>query len=155
MPEHRGKQSIRIARVHRQFGNLLAVVQPQMLPGATGVGRTVNAIADGQVGAVESFATAHVNNIGVGRRDRDGADGLSGLLIENRFPALPGVVGFPDTAVDSADVEHIRLTRNTRERSRSAAAKWSDHSPGHFLQESAGKRWRFGQARDGRQTAGH
>ncbi len=50
------------------------------------------AVPDGQVGALQTFATANVHNVGIGRRDRDGADAAGRLLVKNRIPSVPEVV---------------------------------------------------------------
>jgi hypothetical protein len=115
MAEHGGEHFVRIARINGQRRNLLSVDQAEMRPGFAGVGRFINAVAHREVGAMQSLAAAHINNVWVGRRDRDGADRLRGLVVEDRVPGAAVVVRFPNAAVHLADVEHIGLAGHARQ----------------------------------------
>ena len=84
MAEHGGENAIRVARIDGERGNLLSIAQAEMRPGFAGVGGFVDAVADREIGAMQSFAAADINDVGIGGGDRDGADGLRGLVIEDR-----------------------------------------------------------------------
>src|SRR5450631_959623 len=104
-----------------------------MLPGAARVGRFVDAVAYGEIGAAQAFATSNIDRVGIGRRNREGSDGTGGLIIEDGIPGAAEVRRFPDSAVIRRHVEDIRLARNAGNRHGAAAAKWSDHPPVKFL----------------------
>ena len=81
---------------------------------------------------MQSFAAADVNDLRIGGRDHDRADRSGGLLIEDRLPGASIVGGLPDAAVHRADVEHVRLARDTAQRTSTSAAKRADVAPAHF-----------------------
>ena len=112
MPQHCGKYLIGIARIHRQRGNLLPVSEPKMGPRLSRIGRFVNPVADGKVGPVQSLSTPDVNDVRIGRRNRNRADGLCRLLIEDRIPGTPVVIRFPYSAIYLPHVEDIWLAGN-------------------------------------------
>ncbi len=83
------KEPVRIARVDRYRGNLLAIAQAKMRPGRARVGGFVDSVADGQIGAMQPFAAADVNDFRVGGRNRDGADGAGRLRSKMGFQVRP------------------------------------------------------------------
>ena len=133
MAEHGGENSIGIARIDGQRGDLLAVAQAEMSPGLSGVGRFVDSVANGEVGAMQAFAAGDINNVGIGGSDGDGADRLRGFVVEDRSPGAAVVVGFPDAAVDLAHIEDIGLAGNAGGGASAAAAKRADHAPMQIL----------------------
>ncbi len=67
--------------------------------------------------------------LGIGRRDRDGADRAGRLVVEDRRPG-PAVVGrLPDAAVHRADVEDVRLRRDAGRGLGPSAAERADVAP--------------------------
>src|SRR4029077_12593434 len=82
---------------------------------------------------MQSFAAGHINDVDVGRGNRDGAYGLRGLLIEDRFPCPAVVVRLPDASVYLSDVEQVRLVRNSSRGASASAAKGPDHAPPQVL----------------------
>ena len=109
MAERGDEQAIRVLRIDRELRNLLRVAQAEMRPGLAGVGRFVDAVADGEVRARQPFAAADVDDVRIGRRDGDPADRSGRLVVEDRLPGAAGVGRLPDAAVDHADVEGVRL----------------------------------------------
>ena len=109
MAEHRGEDPIRIVRIDGERRDLLAVAQAEVRPGAAGVGRSVDAVAHREVGALQPLAAADVDDVRIRRRHRDRADRLRRLVVEDGLPGAPVVVGPPDAAVADADVEDIRM----------------------------------------------
>ena len=132
MPGDRDEKAIGIARVNRHLRNLLAVAQPEMRPGRAGIGGLVDAVADRQIGTMQSLTAGDVDDVRVGGRNFNGADRAGRLLIEDRLPGPPEVVGLPDSAVHRADVEDVRLAGNARDGARAATAKWTDVAPLHL-----------------------
>ena len=98
-----------IARVDDDLRDLLAVAQAEVRPRLAGVGGLVDAVAGREVGALQPFAAADVDDVRVRRRDRDRADRAGRLVVEDRRPGAAVVGRLPHAAVDGADVEHVRL----------------------------------------------
>ena len=96
------------------------------------VGRFVHAVADCEVGADDSRAGADVDDVGIGRRDGDGADRAGGLVIEQRRPGGTVVGGAPDAAVVEADVEDVGLAGHAGKRAGASGARRPDGAPVHL-----------------------
>ncbi len=126
------EEPVGIARIDGHHGNLLPIAQAEMRPGRTGIDGLVDTVADGEIGTMQPFPAADVDDVGIGRCNDDCADGAGRLMIEDRIPGAPVVVGLPHPAVYRADVEDIRLARNAGEGARAAAAKRPDVAPVHF-----------------------
>jgi hypothetical protein len=135
MPQHRGEQVVGVARVHRQRRNLLAVAEAQVRPGLARVGGFVDAVAHRQIGALQALAAGHVDDVRIGGRHRDGADGAGGLAIEDRRPGAAVVVGLPDAAVDLAHVEQVGLAGYAGRGARPPAAERADVAPVQILEK--------------------
>ena len=58
MAEHGNEDAVRVPRVNRQIRDLLPVAQSQMTPRAAGIGGSIDPIAYGEIGAVQSFTTS-------------------------------------------------------------------------------------------------
>ena len=56
-----------------------------------------------------AFALAHVDDIGIGRRDADGADGFVVHVVEQRFPVEAAVGGLPQAAGGESDIHGHRI----------------------------------------------
>ena len=119
-----------------------------MLPGAARVGRLVDAVADGKVGAAQAFSAADIDRARTGggdgqRSDRTGAVVVIRLVIiglvairlsiEDRVPSAAEVGRLPNSAVVGRHVEDIRLARHPGNRHRASPAKRPDHAPVEFL----------------------
>ena len=133
MPEDCGENFVGITRIDRERRDLLAIAQAEMLPGLARIGRFVNAVADGKIGAVQSLAAGGINNVGIGRGNGDGADRLSGFVVEDGGPGAAVVVGLPHAAVYLRHVIDVWLAGNAGDGARAAAAEWANHAPVQFL----------------------
>jgi len=129
MAERRDEHAIRVPRIDDQRADLPRIAQPEMRPGPAGVGGLVDAVADRQIRTLKSFAAADVDDVRIGRRDRDGANRLRRLPVEDRCPRPAVIVRFPDTAVVDADVEDVRLLRHSGRADRPSATERSDMPP--------------------------
>ena len=129
MAQHRRVQPVWISWVHGEIGNLLRVIERQVRPGDAAVRRTINAVADRQIRPMQAFAACHVDGSGIGRSNRDRANGLSGCRVEQGIPGPAVISGFPYAAIDRADQEGVGLARNAGHRSRAPAAERSNHPP--------------------------
>src|SRR5579862_1626932 len=81
---------------------------------------------------MQAFPAAHINNVGIGRRDGNRANRPRRLAIEKRLPSASEVRGLPDAAIHRSDVEDVWLAGNSRQGTCAAAAKWPDIAPAHL-----------------------
>ena len=126
------ENAVGIFRIDENRGDLLRVAETEMRPGFSRVGGFVNAIAGGKIGALQTFAAADVNDIGIGRCDGQRADGAGGLVVENRIPGVSKIGGLPDAAVDGSHVENVGLVRDAGDGHGAASAERADAAPAHF-----------------------
>ncbi len=135
MARNRNEQPVGIARINCHLRDLLAVAQAQVHPRRAAVGGLVDAVADREIRTMQPFAAADVNNVRIRRRNFDCTDRASRLLIKDRLPGPPKVIGLPDPAIHGAYIEHVRLTRHARNRTRAPAAKRANIAPLHLVEE--------------------
>ena len=114
MAENRDEEPVWIGRVDDDLRNLLAVAQAEVRPGLAGVGGFVHAVAGGEIGALQSFAAADVDDVRIGLRDRQRADRSGRLIVEDRRP---------DAAVVVASARRRRCSRRCRRRSAASARR--------------------------------
>src|ERR1700732_921384 len=93
MAKHGSEQVIWIARIDGQSRDLLAVAQTEVSPRFSGIYGFVNSVTYRKVGALQAFAAGGVNNIWIGGSYGDGADGLRGLVFEDRPPSASLIGG--------------------------------------------------------------
>src|SRR5260370_35758566 len=103
-----------------------------MRPTLSGVCGFVETVAGREIGALQSFTAANVNDVRIGRRNGQRANGASGLVVENRIPSIAEIGGLPDPAVAGGHVENIRLVRHAGDGHGAASAEWTDAAPAHF-----------------------
>src|SRR5439155_23472041 len=87
--QYRGKGDVGVARVDGHLADL-AFLLPDVQPVLAAVGRSVNAVADDDVAADVGLAGAGVDDVGVGRRNGDAADGGIDLVVKDGFPGVAG-----------------------------------------------------------------
>ena len=114
------------------------VAEAEVRPRFAGVGGFVNAVADGEIGAGQTFAAGNINDVWIGGCDGDGADRLRGLVVEDGRPGAAVIVGLPDAAIHGADIENIGLARHAARGASASAARGADHAPAHFLVRALG-----------------
>src|ERR1700757_4422092 len=103
-----------------------------MRPGFARVRRFVDTVSDRQIGAVQSLATADVDDVRLRGRDRDGANRARRLIIKDGIPGTPEVGRLPYAAVHGSDVEDVRLAGNAGDGARATSAKRADVAPAEF-----------------------
>src|SRR5512143_3556955 len=135
MAEYRDEQAIWVARVDDDRADLLPVAQAEVLPGFPGIGRFVHAVTGGQIGTLQAFAATDVDDVGIGWGHRESAYRTGRLIIEDRFPCMTEIVGFPHAAVVDADVKDVWLTGYPGCSDGSTPSMWSDHPPTKVLIE--------------------
>ncbi len=128
MPQPSHENFIRVGRMHNESPDLLHIAQAYMLPVFAAVGRFENAIAHGQVRAVQAFAGSDINNVWLGRRDGDITNGTRWRFIEDRTPGSTIVICFPDTTVVDAHKKDVWLRRNAYGTNRTTRAKGADEA---------------------------
>src|SRR5262245_34347100 len=140
MSERGDKYAVRIARIDDDAGNVAGVVEPEVCPRFTGVGRTVYPVAVGPILPHVRFTAADVDDVRIGRRYTDRADrGDLRDAVADVPPARPTVCRLPHAAVDGTEVEHVPLRRIAGNRNGASAAEWSHQSPSQPAQIST--RW--------------
>ncbi len=129
MSQHRHEHTVGIARVDEDRGDLLPVPQAEMTPGAPAVRGLIDPVSYRQVGTLQAFAAAHVQGLGIRRRDGDRADRAGRLVVEDRRPGAAVVGALPHAAVVHPDVEHVGRAGDAGGSDRAAAAKRADQAP--------------------------
>jgi len=152
--EHRDEDPVRIVRVDDHSGDLLAVPQAELPPRPPGVGGLVDPVAHRQVGALQAFAAADIDNVGIGTGDGESADRAGRLSVEDRSPGAPVVGALPHAAVVDADIEDVRLTRHTGRPDGTAAAKRPNQAPVQAGEEGGVVLLGDGEGREERQDNG-
>ena len=99
----------------------LGLVEPQVMPGAAGVERAVDAVADRSAVARVAFAGAHPDDVRVAPEDRDGADRRHRLVVEDRLEGQAAVGRLPDAAGRAPDVDHLGVRFHRRDGDDAAA----------------------------------
>ena len=100
-----------------------------MRPRLAGIDRFVDAVAVPYGIPERRFAAADEDDVWIRRSHGNRADRRCRLTVEDRRPHPAAVDGFPDTAIDRAEVEIVGATGYSGCRRHSPATEWSDHSP--------------------------
>jgi len=82
VPAGRHIDDLRIRGIHRDALDTLGFIEAQMSPGFPAVGGAPDAVADRRTLAIVALAHADVHNVGVRRRDADGADRSVRLFVK-------------------------------------------------------------------------
>ena len=89
--------------------------QTHVFPGRAAVTTAKHARTIGDVTSADVFAGSDPNGFGIVRVERNTADRVGVLIIKNRGPGGPAVLGFPDTAATDADVPGAWVFRIDRD----------------------------------------
>src|SRR5690349_11082581 len=120
--ERRYENDVRVRGVDDDTADLTDVAEPHVLPRLAGVGGHEHAAPVDHVIPGVPLSRAHPDDARVRRRERDGADGRGGLILEDRFPGIPAVRGLPDSARPGPDVVHVAVARHADHRGDAPAA---------------------------------
>src|SRR5439155_6227724 len=90
-----GQDRVAAAWVDEDLRDVLGVIQSDVGPALAAIDRLVDAVADRHAVADPAFAGAGPDDLRVRGIDRDGADGLDTLLIEDRPECRSAVDRFP------------------------------------------------------------
>src|SRR5205823_1937375 len=132
MPEHGDEEAVGILRIDGDLRNLLALPKAKVLPAPPAVDGSVDPVSRGQVGPLQAFAAAHIDDVRVRKRDGDGADASRRLIVEDWRPRPAVVYRPPDAAVDRAHVEDARARRHAGSGLRAPSAEGPDRAPVQF-----------------------
>ena len=137
--ERRDIDAIGIRRVDHHASDLARGFEADVGPGLAGVGGFVHADAVGVLAADIGLAGADVDDIGIRRRHRDGADRADGnALVGDGEPGAAGVLGLPHAAADGAEIEGVGLVGVAGDAIRASAAHGADVAPAQTGQQAAG-----------------
>src|SRR4029077_4091140 len=107
------------------------------------ISRSINAVAPiGRI-AVVRFASSNPDDIGIGRRNDDRANGQCWLLVEDRIKRHAVVVRLENAAVSKSDIKDKGVARINRYiRDASAHNRWPDRARFQIFEKDVGKLWR-------------
>ena len=108
MPQGRDEGDIGIRRINNDLADRARIVQANVLPGLAAVQRLVDTIAVRDVAANAGFARPHVQDIVIGTRHCNAADGGGALFVKDR------------TTTSSRRRSTSRLRRRSRRNSKSS-----------------------------------
>ncbi len=77
---------------------MLGLFQTHIRPGLSAVEAFIDAVAVSDVTAADVFARPDPDDLGIDGVQRQAADGIRRLAVEDRRPGRPGVFRFPDAA---------------------------------------------------------
>ena len=129
LTDRRDEDHIGILRMHGDLADVVRIDEPEVGPGAAGVGRFVDAVAEACRVAERGFPGAHEDHVGRRWRDRQSADRGYGLVVKYREPRSAGVPGFPNAAVDVPEIEFIGPVGHAAHGGDAAAAERAEHAP--------------------------
>ena len=110
--------------------DMLRRLEADIRPGPAGIGRSVDAVAVGDVEPDGGLPGARVDHVGVGARHRDGADrGASHEAVRDAPPIHAAVDRLPDAAGAGAEIEHHLVHGIARDGDDAAAARRADAPP--------------------------
>jgi len=129
MAKRRDEDDVGVLWIDEDAADLARVVETEMGPGLSCVGRLVHAVAVRNLRPHVGLAGADVDDVRVGRRNADRTDRRDWLRVEDRVPRPSGVRRLPDAAADRTEVERVRLSRNAADAVDPAAAERPDAAP--------------------------
>ena len=107
-----GVDDVRRARVNHDARDLVRLREADVRPVLPRIHRFVHPVANGRVVARISLAGAHVQHVGVARRDGDGTDGGGALLVEDGFEGRARVGGLDDAPVRARHIVDVAIARH-------------------------------------------
>ena len=100
----RDEHDVPVARIDQDLADVFRGCEAHVLPCAAAVPAPVDPVAPRHVPPAHVFARADPHNVGIGRVDGDVADGIRGVIVEDRGPGGARVRGLPDAAGADSDV---------------------------------------------------
>ncbi len=112
--------------------------QPHVFPVLPGVGRPIDAVADGDVAADEGLTRTGPDHVRIGGSDGQRADRGGRLIIEDRGPVDPAVHRLEDTTRGGPEIVDVRVSGNAGHRADPVAHR-ADMAPGQGLEHDRGQ----------------
>ena len=100
----RDVDEVRILGVDGDLRDIIALFQAGPGPGLSGVGGLPDAVAVGAGAGVHGLPCAEIEDVGIGRRDRQIAHAHVAVLVENGLERDSRVLGFPEAAAGRENV---------------------------------------------------
>ena len=94
----RDVDGVRVLRVDQDLADVLGALEADVLPALAAVLALVDAVAVADAALAVVLAGADPDDVRVLRVDRDAADRVGALAVEDGRPGGPGVLGLPDAA---------------------------------------------------------
>src|SRR5438445_12155647 len=99
MSENGHEDAIRIARIDSNVRDLLCILEAELGPSLAGVSGYVDPVADGEIGTMQPFTTADVDDVACARRHGERPAGPRRQSGDHRSPCAPGVAALRHDAV--------------------------------------------------------
>ncbi len=149
----RHEDDVGIRRMDRDASDPAAQRQAHVPPVLAAVGRAIHAVADRYVAPDERLAGPGPNHVGVGGRDRERADRLRLLIVEDRPPSVATVFTLEHASGRRTEVVDIRVARLPDHRAHAVADRphVSEVGAGEEVVREVGKGLRSGRGGYGRQ----
>src|SRR5215213_2205405 len=126
----RHPHDVRVVRVDADLADVARITQPAVGPAPPGVGTAVDAVAMGDVDTDGRFAGTSVDDVRVGRRNRQRADrGCGEEAIGHGLPVGAAIGCLPDAAGHRAEVVGMRLLGAAGHGDHPTATKRTNASP--------------------------
>ena len=136
MAERGHVHGLRIGRIYKDVANVVGVTEPEVRPALATISRLVDAVAPRNAVARVVLTRAHPDDVGVGRMDGDGADGIGAFVIEERLEGDSIVHGPPEAARRSGDEDRVReLTDHVDVDDATAGSRRADRAPAEVFEE--------------------
>ena len=114
-PLGRDVDDVRVPRIDDDVADVLGPLEPHVLPGLAAVTASVDAVAIPDVASAHVLTRPHPHDVGGVRIDRDAADRVGALVVEDRLPRGARVGRLPDAATSDCDVTHAVILRVDRD----------------------------------------
>src|SRR6185437_1353116 len=131
------EDAVRIGGIDGELADLLAVADClQVRPCFSSVGGFIDAVASGEIGPLQAFAAAYINNVRVACRNGNRTDRSGRLAVPDAVPGRARVGGLPYSSIYSTQVEGGGLAGHSCKCACAAGAHRSDFAPVHIGKKS-------------------
>src|SRR5580658_7632367 len=129
MAEGANVNDVRVVGIDHDSADLSRIVEADMSPGRSSVGRFVHAIAGSQIFANGAFTRSRINDVGIRWSYHDRADRRYRLAVKNRLPGQSSIDRLPDSTANATEIKSRRIAGNATDRDGAASAKRANQAP--------------------------